>query len=137
MSHVLNAQGATTVSDLNVFDLFGWIEAFKQLPINLTLKEELADAIPDLIEQMLMGSSTAWTEWLKGKTLREEEIKDVFPIYEFLNEGERQVLQSWLDVDYRTYWKELFDYYPDPEQLIELFYEAGYPLPVCWVQQPS
>lgn len=137
MCHVLNAQGVATVSDLSVFDLFGWIEAFKQLPINLTLKEELADAIPDLIEQMLTGTSTAWMEWLKGKTLREEEIKDVFPIYEFLNEGEQQVLQSWLDVDYRTYWKELFDYYPDPEQLIELFYEAGYPLPVCWIHSDS
>lgn len=136
MSHVLNTQGGSPISDLKILDLFGWIEAFNQLPMNLELKDELASSIPDLIEQMLTGTSPAWVEWLNGKTLREEEIQAVFPTYEFLNEKEQQDIQNWLDVDYRTDWQELFDYYPDPEQRIELFYESGYPAPVCWIQQP-
>lgn len=136
MAHVLNTQVISPVPDLKILDLFGWIEAFNQLPINLDLKNELALAIPNLMEQMLAGTSTAWVEWLNGKTLREEEIQAVFPIYKYLNEKEQQEIRSWLDVDYRTDWRELFDYYPDPEQRIELFYESGYPAPVCWIQQP-
>lgn len=118
--------------NVEAFDLFGWLECFKNVEIEDTIKEEIASYLPSIIETMLTGQSKEWRAWLNGEMLDEEAIQQAFPIYEWLNEDEKRELSHWLDVDYRAYSSELLDYYEEEERQLQLYYEAGYDFPICW-----